>query len=286
MVLKAWLSGRSPAEQQALERFLPEKERHLLQGFSPFETEITSEKYGTLGAHKVHWSWFIPTIKLYNARDQKLFISSLDTHSAEQLKSVLNLKTPLEPVTEMGKAYLQTQLMRSIAAGSEPVLPPEFLPASPLNCLLMLGKKELIRLINLLSLYDLSIELRQIVETKTLKKIYSFLNKEHQAALKTISAKVPEAHPLPKMGLDREWDGTEEALHVLLHRRGLTRLGLALSGQHPDLIWTICHHLDIGRGGSLAKLCGKEPIAGMSETAVHQVIDSIHLLLGKESSKG
>ena len=282
MVLKAWLS-RCPTEQRiALERFLPETERQKIAELPPFEAEISAEKCANgASLNKVHWSWFIPTLKDYPARDQKLFLSALDPHSAEQLKDTLNIRTPLDSVTEMGKAYLQMELMRSLADSHSETLPTELLPQSPLNVLANFGKKDLIRLINFLSLYDLCAELRQIVDTKTLKKIYGMLSREHQAALKTISAQVLETHAFPRMGLDKGWDGEEESLHVLLHRKGLTRLGIALSGQDPDLIWTICHHLDIGRGGSLLKLCGKEPIHGISEVAMQQVIECVHLLTAK-----
>lgn len=282
MVLKAWLTRCLPEQRIALERFLPEAERQKLAELPPFEAEITAEQCSRDGSlNKVHWSWFLPTLKSYALRDQKLFLSALDHHAAEQLKATLNIRTPLDSVTEMGKAYLQMQLLRSLTDSHTEILPTELLPQSPLNILATLGKKDLIRLINFLALYDLCAEVRQIVDTKMLKKIYGFLSREHQAALKTISAQVLETHPFPRMGLDRAWDGEEESLHVLLHRKGLTRLGIALSGQDPDLIWIICHHLDIGRGGSLLKLCGKEPIHGISEIAMQQVIESVHLLTAK-----
>jgi len=282
MVLKAWLTRCPPEQRIALERFLPEAERQKLAELPPFEAEITAEKCSQGGSlNRVHWSWFLPTLKSYAPRDQKLFLSALDPHSAEQLKATLNIRTPLDSVTEMGKAYLQMKLLRSLTDSHKEILPTELLPQSPLNVLVSLGKKDLIRLINFLSLYDLCAELRQIVNTKTLKKIYGLLSREQQAALKTISAQMLETHSFPRMGLDRAWDGEEESLHILLHRKGLTRLGIALSGQDLDLIWTICHHLDIGRGGSLLKLCGKEPVLGISEIAIQQVIESVHLLTAK-----
>jgi hypothetical protein len=282
MVLKAWLTRCPPEQRIALERFLPEAERQQLAELPPLEAEISAEQCFHGGSlNKVHWSWFLPPLKSYAPRDQKLFLSALEHHAAEQLKATLNIRTPLDSVTEMGKAYLQMKLLHSLTDSHTGILPIELLPQSPLNVLATLGKKDLIRLINFLSLYDLCAEVRQIVDTKMLKKIYGFLSREHQAVLKTISAQVLETHPFPRMGLDRSWDGEEESLHVLLHRKGLTRLGIALSGQDPDLIWIICHHLDIGRGGSLLKLCGKEPIHGISEIAMQQVIECVHLLTAK-----
>ncbi len=257
MVLKAMLSRCSPQQRHALERFLPENERLQLANLPTFSHEAPAEKFSNSGAlEKVHWSWFLPTLKTYAARDQRLFLSALDPHAAEQLGEALKQKGPLEEITQTARAYLREQLLHSLIGADERVLPGEFLPASPLNRLLDLSKKELIRLIDILSLYDLCFELRQIVETKILKKIYSFLTEGQRNALKQISPP-KEMTSFPRLGLER-WDGTEESLRNMLHKRGLARLGIALSGQDADLVWTICHHLDIGRGGTLFKLCVKE----------------------------
>ncbi len=72
------------------------------------------------------------------------------------------------------------------------------------------------------------------------------------------------------MGLDK-WEGSREAFRHLLHRRGLARLGAALSGQDPDLVWYVCHQLDIGRGNTLFKLCLKESLPGISELIARQI---------------
>lgn len=87
--------------------------------------------------------------------------------------------------------------------------------------------------------------------------------------MKKISAQ-KEISPWPRLGLDR-WDGEEESFRHLLHKRGLARLGLALSGQDPDLVWAICHQLDIGRGHTLFKLCGKSAAPGLSDAAIRQI---------------
>ncbi len=283
MILKAYLARCTPIERSALERFLPPDEQKQLEALPTFPAEMAEqwkpEKAFGRPMQGIHWSWYLQTLKTYSQRDQKLFLSALDPYSAEQLKDSLHIKTPIEPLTEMGKTFLQEQLASSLS--DEQILPAAALPPTPLNVLASLGKKELIRLINLLALYDLTAELRQIVETKILKKIYGFLSKEHQAFLKTVSAQGPETNLFPRINLERNWDGTKESLEVLLHRRGLIRLGVALSGQHPDLIWTICHHLDIGRGGSLFKLCGKDPVPGISEIATQQVIECLRGLTDK-----
>jgi hypothetical protein len=267
MVLKAFLSRCPEETRRALERFLPENERLYLAELPSFsEGEISP--FPPL-MDRVHWSWFLPTLKSFSAREQRLFLASLHPLMAENLRRELQIKSDEGQIGEVAGDFLRQQLLSSLAGAHNRHLPIDYLPASPLNRLLYSNKKDLIRLIDLLALYDLAADMRQIVETKILKKIYSFLSEEQKNFLKKISSQ-KETHTLPRMGLER-WDGSEEALRVLLHKRGLARLGIALSGQDPDLIWAICHQLDIGRGNALFKLCGKEAAAGISEAAIRQI---------------
>ena len=201
--------------------------------------------------------------------EQKLFLSSLSSYAAKNLAKVLILSSYAQEIPKIGKAYLRQILLNSLLGAKNTLIPESCLPATPLKALSALSKTELIRLIDLLSLHDLAAELRQIVETKILKKIYSLLSEEERKFLKGAMAH-KDHFVLMKMGLDR-WDGSEETFRTLLHRRGLARLGAALSGQDPNLIWHICHRLDIGRGNALFKYCKKEPIHGVSDVIVRQV---------------
>lgn len=277
MILKAFLSRCPSDTRAALERFLPESERLFLAELPSFDEEVTAEGF-TQGSmlERVHWSWFLPTLKSYTGNEQRLFLSAIAPIAAENLKTALQISDSNEPLSETGRSFLREQLLHSLLGEQERHLPIDYLPSSPLNALLKLNKKELVRLIDLLSLHDLAAELRQIVETKILKKIYSLLTEEQKAALKKISLQ-KEVHPWPRLGLDR-WDGEEESFRHLLHKRGLARLGLTLSGQDPDLVWAICHQLDIGRGHTLYKLCGKAPAPGLSDAAIRQIEELLSLL--------
>lgn len=265
IVLKAFLSKCPPEQRAALERFLPVEEREKLQ----ILPECTTEGFSNDILEQVHWSWFLPTLKTFSAREQQLFLAALDVTTARALAKALGISEHREPITEVAKAYFRSQLLSSLVGPHERLLPTAYLPPSTLNKLLQLSKKELIQLIDRLSLFDLAAELKHIVDTKTLKRISQCLTAEQISTLKMIP--IPkDPHPLPRMGLD-QWDGSEETLRSLLHRRGLARLGLALSGQDSDLIWMLCHLLDIGRGGTLFKLCGSTPIPELSALARNQV---------------
>jgi len=272
-VLKALLSRCPEPLRNALERFLPEHERLALEKLPSFEESTPDEGYahaGTLDA--IHWSWLVPILKSYSTREQRLYLSALDRHTAESIAGSLEIARVEEKISAPARDYLREQLLKALSQPNSQILPPEYLPASTLNRLLLLSKKDLIRLIDFLALHDLSIEFRQIVETKMLKKIYSFLSEEQKTFLQQITSSL-EPNPFGKLGLDR-WDGTPESLRTLLHRRGLMRLGAGLFGQDPDLIWTLCHQLDSGRGGVLMKLCTKE-------TATETTKRQIEELMGK-----
>ncbi len=251
IVLKAILS-KSP--ERDLTRFLSESERKALDELPDFTEEFKAE-----GAHlltKVHWSWFLPTLKSYSESEQKLFLASLDPYAAKNLARTLILSSNGTEPTQIARNYLRKVLLDSLKGPHDRLLPLEYLPPTPLNRLLSLSKKELTRIIDLLSIHDLALELRQIVETKILKRIYSLLSEEEKNLLKQLMTH-KDAFSLGKIGLDR-WDGSEETLRTILHKRGILRLGAGLSGQDPDLVWYICHQLDIGRGAALHKACARE----------------------------
>lgn len=272
MVLKAILNQFEPESKQALLRFVSEKEKEEIERAPNLEGALTLESFsGDLILDKVHWSWFLPALKLYPEAEQKLFLSSLSGRSEKNLAKALTLSVKGEGVSLIGKDYLRKTLLDSLN-GSK-ILPQHHLPKTKLEKLLSFSKKELTQLIDRLSLYDLSMELRQIVETKILKKIYSLLTEEEKTFLKTIGAhKDPFA--LGRLGIEK-WDGSEESLRTLLHKRGLARFGAGLSGQDPDFIWYICHGLDIGRGSVLYKLCLEEPIPGVTEVVMNQIEENL-----------
>lgn len=271
LVLKAFLSKLPPERKGALEKFLPEKERLRLEELPSFAEGVTAEGFTNGGMlNHVHWSWFLPTLKTYPEREQIFFLSSLNPTWAESLAHELGIKNPREEISETARGFFSQILLNSLVGPKDQLLPIDYLPPSPLKRLLRLSKKELTKLIDFLALYDLAVEMRQIVETKILKKIYSFLSEDERKVLKQIMAHQKEPFSIARMGLDR-WDGEEESLRHLLHRRGLARFAVALSGQDPDFIWYICHQLDIGRGNALFKMCAKEPTPGLSEAIIRQI---------------
>ena len=267
-VLKAILNRYPPASRESLQQFLPEEERTRLDAMpsSPLETNVEEPSL----LDRVHWSWLLPALESFSARELKLFLSALSSQTKETLARELKIKTPpTEALNPIFQEFAVQTLSATVTGDPVHLLPVYFLPPTPLTPLLRLDKQQLVQLIDTLSLHDLAVELRQIVETKILKKIYSFLSEEEKKSLKK-AASIKQPFSVSRLQLEK-WNGTEKSLRTLLHKRGIARLGAALSTQHPDFIWYICHQLDIGRGKTLAKFSESEVAKGASQAIIHQI---------------
>ncbi len=258
IILKAFLALSSPEKRDSLVSHLSASERESLSTLPDIPLQEEGASYHFLDS--IHWSWFLPILESYPEREQKLFLRVFNANSQKALSKALGSSPTTEKIKPVAADFLRKTLYFSIQ--KEELLPIDHLPPSPLNLLLQVEKKKLTQLIDLLSLYDLSSEIRQIVETKILKKIYSFLTDDEREFLKSIAGH-KEPYPAAQIRLDK-WDGTKESLRLTLHKIGLARLGNALSGQDPDLIWYVCHALDSGRGKALEKLCKNEAIPGVA----------------------
>ena len=67
-----------------------------------------------------------------------------------------------------------------------------------------------------------------------------------------------------------------------LHRRGMARLGRALSGQEPQFVWRVIHTLDIGRGSRVSKWVAPDPKEGVTTTLVGQLLNVINFIQKSE----
>lgn len=270
IVFKAFLNRLAPAMQQKLLRFIPEEKRAELQKTSLVENAADPKTWDShLLLDFVHWSWFLAPLKGYSTQEQKCFLASLPGRIAEPLAKSLQLSPPFPPLTEVAQGYFREVLENSLTLDGEHPLPLACLPESKLEGLLHLSKKQLVHLVSLLALQDLAEEIRQTVDTKTLKKIISFLTEEEKKRLKEISSQ-KEPLILGKLPLEN-WDGSEETLRTLLHRRGLARLGLALAKEDPKIVWYICRQFDTGRAAGLLKISSKEISEEQSEWIIREI---------------
>ncbi|MBS0653360.1 MAG: hypothetical protein JSR39_07530 [Verrucomicrobia bacterium] len=270
IVCHAFLQKCSPEQQNALLKYLPSAEAKEMRelgstlgdpskGFPRCDEQL----------FRIHYSWFAPYLRTLPESDIRLFFTCLHPDQQKGLKTLLLFSNQLPEISFMATQFLRQTLFDQITPPD--LLPIACLPSSRLNLLLDLDKQEWSSLIDLISMHDLSIEIRHIIDTAKLKQIYALLSKPQQAYLKTLSHK-KEPVAFKKLGL-ASWSGDVEALKHSLFQRGVNRIAKALYGHHPSLIWYVSHHLDIEKGNALLKLCTPLDHPRAAPLLIDQVVD-------------
>ncbi len=270
IVCHAFLKKCSPEQQSTLLKYLPIAEAKQIRelgatlgdpskGFSFCDEEL----------FRIHYSWFAPYLRSLLESDIRLFLSCLHPNQQKGLKTLLLFSNQLPEISLMASQFLRQTLFDRIAPPQ--LLPVACLPGSRLNPLLELDKQGWSSLIDLISMHDLSIEIRHIIDTAKLKQIYALLSKPQQAYLKTLTHK-KEPIAFKKLGI-AIWSGDAEALKHGLFQRGINRIAKALYGHHASLIWYVSHHLDIEKGNALLKLCTPLDHPRAAPLLIDQVVD-------------
>lgn len=226
---------------------------------------------------KVHYSWVVNAFNDIPKEMHPLMVSLLPEPQKALVSKTLNLPIKEKRIAPQLRSYLLHRLMPALKR--EHVLIPEFLPKSPFKPLLELKKGEILEIIDLLGVYDLAHEMRHVVDNKTVKKIYENLTPNKQKFLRSVLHQ-KEKLVTPRLYLEK-WNGETKVLEDQLHQRGMLRLGKALSGQHPDLVWHIVHSLDTGRGKFLMRVLSTEEVAGITTALTQQVINVLNFLKPK-----
>jgi hypothetical protein len=277
IILKGLLDKCSEDKRTRLLKLLSDEQIAILKEVPASDSSFSANKfsYDTI-IDKVHYSWFLPTLKSYPQEDQHLFLQALNPYSKSNLEKFLKINKKQITLTKVGKLFFRQLLLFSLLGEKKDILPLTYLPSSSLNILLNLSKYQLVELIDFLSLYDLASELNQIVAPKILKKIYNFLTSDQKKFLKS---KMPykELISFPPLEI-KDWDGEKKSLQKILHKRGIYRLSQSLCIEHPSLIWYACHELDIGRGSLLFKLSQKKSKANIAEIITNQILEIIEML--------
>lgn len=222
----------------------------------------------------IHYSWMAPHVKSLPQYIQKILISSLSEPLASGLKKFLNIQESRIPLPSRAGAFFVRKLFDQVH--NPEILAPGFLPKNELTMLLDLSRKQLVDLISYLGLFDLTEEVRHIVDKKDLQTVYSCLDrKQIQFVRLNLSQKtkfVPQKLDLKK------WNGDCEVLENMIHKRGLYRLGKALCGSHPHFLWHLTHKLDIGRSKILEKYYTTQASPGVTSALIHQIMNVINFL--------
>lgn len=270
MMLRVLINRYNPKTKDALLKFLPQEERQAV-----LAQKITSNDLMPILKHKqkclelFHYSWIKPLLEKYPSNLHPIVIASL---SAEQKVGLQGAK--YQTVSPPVKTFIVNQIQSSLEIDQH--LPLEYLPQTDLTLLAHWQKSQLIEIIDFLGLHDLANEIRYIVDRNHLKNIYTSLTPKQFYYLKVCLLQ-KEKITSPKLGIDPSKQDKAQ-LKQILHRRGLIRLGRALCGQHPDLVWYIAHILDTGRGKFLLKDYQIDPLPKITAILQQQVINLMNFL--------
>lgn len=270
IILRVLVNRYNPKADNALLKFLPKEEAQtiLSQDISSIDLlPIIQQPQNMLA--KMHYSWVQPILKEFPESVQPVIISAL-TH--EQILG-LKMSSPLA-ISNIAKSFILNQLYQYLHINEH--APIEYLPANEFSVLAKWTKSQLLNLMDFFGLYDLASEVRHIVNRNHLKNIYTCLTSKQFYYLK-VCLRQKEQLISPKLGIDPTKQNCPK-LKQTIHRRGLLRLGKALCGQHPDLVWHMAHTLDIGRGNILLKEYQLEELPKVTKILKQQLLNLINFI--------
>lgn len=270
MILRVLINRYNSKAGHALLKYLPEEEKEEILAQTIESTDLTpllsEPKYAL---RQLHYSWIQSLLQHFPEHLHPVVVSALTREQMRGLKVV----SPLE-ISEPVRNFMLYHLYQ--LTDIQEHLPLEYLPESEFSPLAGWTKAKLVHLIDFLGLYDLASEVRHIVNRNYLKNIYTCLTPKQFHYLK-VCLHQKEKIISPKLGIDPSKHDCAK-LKQVIHKRGLIRLGRALCGQHPDLVWHIAHRLDTGRGKILLKDYCTEAIPKVTPVLRQQVLNVMNFL--------
>jgi len=246
VVLHSLLQECSAKSRADLIKQLSLNEREALESLpKPFGNPLQEEDSVEVQLSRIHPSWISPFLRVLPEKEIGFFLSSLNPTQAIPISKDLLFTSKLPSISLLAKSYFQKTLLGYLTAEIEELLPISALPESPLNSLVNLKNVTFNQVLDHLGLYDISVELPQIIEKKKLNKLYNSLTSSQLNYLK-ILLKRHQPIPFARIGLVR-WNEDPEKLRALVRKMGAYRLGKALYGQNPSLIWHLLHKLEVER---------------------------------------
>lgn len=281
LFFKLLLNKYQPTKQDAVIQLLPEKIRNEIKNVAPVVASNPNILLGVTGDSltHIHYSWLELAINTLKSPLKECVIAALPLETREKLfqRAQLNAPTREGEYPECMKRFLLSFLYK--AWTDKNILPRELLPECSLSPLLNCTKAELVEIIDCLSMYDLAEEVRHIVDKKLIQAIIIDLTSTQQKFLKMCLHQKSKIALPPLNVLEAHRD--RKAFTILVHKRGLKRLSIALSGLHTDFLWHIAHILDTGRGKILMSQYQGEEITTSTQITQLQVIQVLQFLKGK-----
>lgn len=244
--LKALLASSGRASE--LLHFLPPELVAAVQALSAIAAP-RAPAFQAFSVAAIHYSWFAACVKPYPQEMQRLLLGCLGESQARAAGKMVSLTEPAVKLSGWLSPFFLYMLHQELE--QEPIIPQEFLAEGPLNALLRLSRKQLMKIIDLLGLYDLAADMRQIINKELLYKIQKALSEQDRQFLSYCSRQPMRWIP-PKLPF-ASWDGSARQLNHWLHHRGLIRCAKAIVRESESFKWHLLHRLDRGRAQVMRK---------------------------------
>lgn len=171
--------------------------------------------------------------------------------------------------------FAKKQLWTSLK--SKDLLPFPIIASMPLGHLSQLNESQIKKLCHLLGLYDLAIDARKIVQTKTRLAIENSLSEEQKHFLQSHAA-TPSPIDFGRLDLSK-WDKSKTSLQAVIFQRGLNRLAKALFDCDQSLLWYITRRLDKSLSAQLMKLKTDVKKTDAKKRLIQEVENGVKALL-------
>jgi hypothetical protein len=249
-VLGSLLKATPDKERNSLLKFLSESDAIEIQkkDFSiPKEKPLSIEMI----FDKIDESWYFDYLKGLKNEDAKLLISAFPIKKKELLRSKLSINSDLYNLDPNLKTHLLSNFFKEVFENNIP-LPTNFLKDSELSFLIDAGSKKVHKLCLYLGLFDLCLELKNVIDASILKKLQIALFPDEVEFLRSL-IDYRNIHSFGLMGL-QNWNLDVDSLRQTIFERGLFRLGIALKDSHEDFLWYVYHSLSKNLKSNLEKI--------------------------------
>ena len=281
VVLNGFLKKFPPAIQTSLFESLSSQAKQELETAHLPLIDINLKKFCTYHLlDEVHYSWFIPFFEKLSSTEKTYFLQILNPHIRAKLCSHFSIDTTYISLSSAVKSFLKNKTAVSIYDDPN-LLPRDYLPDSELNILLDLTKKELLELLTYLSLFDLAVQMKKIVDPKIIRIIQENLTED---TYKFLLSKRHYSEPFSFLPLNLKNIVERSDFFLLLHKRAILRLAKALSDENTSLIWYVAHRLDIGRGSALINLTLKKAPPEIIKTVTSNIMEVMPIIRKKRDN--
>lgn len=266
--LKLLLDKFAPKRQEALLKLLPAEEAEAIRVHTTVHGEPDSILFRpTAWIKSLHPSWLAKPLEE---------IPSLQ----QPLRALFATQEPsVQQYPPLVKEFLLT-VLHTHCTIEEP-LPKVLIAHNPLEPLLHMNAQELMQVVDLLAVLDILEDVRQIIDKKVLKTLLGLLSaKQQQYVRESLRQKIRGTTP-PFKVLDLLKE--PKLFRKTLHKRGLEKFALAISGLDVDFLLNIYHTLDLKRAQFLMHLVEQELVPEQTNTMRLQILHSIQFLTQKVS---